>query len=115
MLDSLHLKDRENFLKLYLTPAIDGGFVKMLYPDSPRHPRQKYLLTGKGQMLLSSLKENLQTMKGVQPNIYPSKPPQPIITYIRQQKQKRYFNTFFAKNFFFQHWQMFNYVFVYLD
>ena len=57
MLDSLHLKDRENFLKLYLTPAINGGLVKMLYPDSPRHPRQKYLLTGKGQMLLSQLKE----------------------------------------------------------
>ena len=57
MLDSLHLKDRENFLKLYLTPAIDGGFVKMLYPDSPRHPRQRYLLTSKGQMLLSQLKE----------------------------------------------------------
>jgi fido (protein-threonine AMPylation protein) len=42
------LKDRVNFLKLYLTPAISEGFVRLLYPNSPRHPRQKYLLTVKG-------------------------------------------------------------------
>ena len=39
------LKDRDNFLKLYLNPAIKEGLVRMLYPNSPRHPRQKYLLT----------------------------------------------------------------------
>ena len=32
----------------YLNPAIKAGFVRLLYPDSPRHPRQKYLLTVKG-------------------------------------------------------------------
>ena len=44
----LSLADRENFLKNYLNPAIKDGFVRLLYPDSPRHPRQKYLLTVKG-------------------------------------------------------------------
>ena len=52
----LSLKDRENFKKSYLEPAIQSGFVRCLYPDSPRHPRQKYLLTEKGQASRRSLK-----------------------------------------------------------
>ena len=52
----LSLKDRENFKKSYLDPAIQSGFVCCLYPDSPRHPRQKYLLTEKGQVFRRSLK-----------------------------------------------------------
>lgn len=47
-MDALDLKGRDNFLNLYLNPAINEGFVRLLYPDSPRHPRQKYLLTAKG-------------------------------------------------------------------
>ena len=31
------------------------GFVRMLYPDKPRHPRQKYLLTVKGTLLFNEL------------------------------------------------------------
>ena len=49
------LKGRDNFLNLYLNPAIENGFVRLLYPDSPRHPRQKYLLTVKGMMLFNQL------------------------------------------------------------
>lgn len=45
---ALELKDRVNFQNLYLSPAIKDGFVRMLYPNSPKHPRQKYLLTAKG-------------------------------------------------------------------
>ena len=48
MMQSLSLADRENVLANYLNPAIKDGFVRLLYPDSPRHPRQKYLLTVKG-------------------------------------------------------------------
>ena len=48
LMQLLSLADRENFLKNYLNPAINDGFVRLLYPDSPRHPRQKYLLTVKG-------------------------------------------------------------------
>lgn len=44
----LHLKGRDSFLKLYLTPAINSGIVTLLYPSAPKHPRQKYLLTQKG-------------------------------------------------------------------
>lgn len=48
LLAAMQLKDRENFMANYLNPAIKEGFVTMLYPDKPRHPRQKYLLTVKG-------------------------------------------------------------------
>ena len=48
MLSLIGMKHRETFLNNYLNPAIKDGFVRLLYPDSPRHPRQKYLLTVKG-------------------------------------------------------------------
>lgn len=48
MLKELCLKDRESFLKTYLTTAMSEGFVTTLYPDNPHHPRQKYHLTVKG-------------------------------------------------------------------
>lgn len=56
MLDALGLKDRESFMDVYLTPAITGGFVCLLYPDTPRSPKQKYLLTIKGLALLAQNK-----------------------------------------------------------
>lgn len=56
LLSAMGLKDRENFHNVYLTPALKQGYVTMLYPDSPRHPRQKYYLTVKGQALYNSLK-----------------------------------------------------------
>lgn len=55
IMEGLELKDRKNVLNLYLTPAIAEGYVRMLYPDSPRHPRQKYLLTMKGMALYNEL------------------------------------------------------------
>ena len=55
MLGGLGLKDRENFMDVYLNPAIKGKFVRLLYPNSPRHPRQKYLLTVKGLALYNEL------------------------------------------------------------
>ena len=48
MLVSIGLKDRQNFIEYSLSPAMSQGYVRMLYPESPRHPRQKYLLTVKG-------------------------------------------------------------------
>jgi len=56
MLTAMKLKDRENFMVNYLNPAIKEGFVSMLYPDKPRHPRQKYLLTVKGLAVYNSNK-----------------------------------------------------------
>ena len=48
MMEIVGLKNRPNFFEHSLTPAIQKGLVKMKYPNSPRHPRQKYLLTVKG-------------------------------------------------------------------
>ena len=53
----LELKDRKNVLNLYLNPAVHDGYVRLLYPQSPRHPRQKYLLTVKGLALYNELKK----------------------------------------------------------
>ena len=58
IMEGLNLKGRDNFLNLYLNPAIAEGFVSMLYPDKPRHPRQKYLLTAKGVMLYNEIVSN---------------------------------------------------------
>ena len=56
IMDGLELKDRKNVLNLYLNPAITEGYIRLLYPESPRHPRQKYLLTVKGMALYNELK-----------------------------------------------------------
>ncbi len=56
IMDSLELKDRKNVMNLYLNPAIDEGYIHLLYPHSPRHPRQKYLLTVKGLALYHEIK-----------------------------------------------------------
>ena len=55
LMEKLSLKDRKNFLDLYLNPAMEEGFVRMLYPELPRHPRQRYLLTVKGKMVHSEI------------------------------------------------------------
>lgn len=55
MMVSIGLKNRENFMAYSLNPAIKEGFVSMLYPDNPRHPRQKYLLTVKGSVIWAEL------------------------------------------------------------
>ena len=55
IMTAIGLKGRDNFLNLYINPAIENGFVRLLYPDSPRHPRQKYLLTVKGMMLFNQV------------------------------------------------------------
>ena len=57
LLHAFGLKDRENFLHLFLNPAIGEGLVKLLYPEKPQHPRQKYLLTVKGLTLYQELRE----------------------------------------------------------
>ncbi len=54
MMSAIGLKHRENFLANYLNPAISEGYIRLLYPDSPRHPRQRYLLTAKGMALYNA-------------------------------------------------------------
>ena len=59
ILDEISLKNRENLLDNYLNPAIEGGWVTPLYPQNPRHPRQKYLLTVKGMAFFKKMKQLL--------------------------------------------------------
>lgn len=58
MMDALELKNRESFMNVYLSPAMTEGFVRMLYPDSPRSPKQRYLLTVKGCALYNIINNN---------------------------------------------------------
>ena len=45
----MNLKDRKSFLHSYLYPAIENGLVEPIYPNQPKHPKQKYRLTEKGK------------------------------------------------------------------
>ena len=56
ILAAMNLKDRENLMTNYLIPSMKEGFVTMLYPESPKHPRQKYHLTVKGIALYNQEK-----------------------------------------------------------
>ena len=55
LMEKAGLRHRPNFIKYHITPAVSEGYVRMLYPDSPRHPRQKYLLTVKGLALYNDI------------------------------------------------------------
>ncbi|MBO7481087.1 MAG: Fic family protein [Bacteroidales bacterium] len=57
----MNLKDRKNFKTTYIDEAIAKKLVKMLYPDRPNHPKQKYYLTVKGLALLNDIKQNLNS------------------------------------------------------
>lgn len=52
---AVHLKGRDNFLNMYLSPATSAGYVRLLYPGRPQHPQQKYLLTEKGMAFYRQL------------------------------------------------------------
>ena len=52
VMESMGLKDKGNFLENYLYPAIELNLVEPLYPEQPKHPKQKYRLTEKGKALL---------------------------------------------------------------
>lgn len=57
MMATVGLKHRPTFRVNYLDPAIEAGLVRMLYPNTPRHPRQRYLLTPKGIIYLNKNKD----------------------------------------------------------
>lgn len=50
LMESLELKDRKNFSKEYLAPALQGNFIEMTIPDKPKSKLQKYRLTEKGRI-----------------------------------------------------------------
>lgn len=52
LMEALKLRGRDNFLRTYLYPAIEEGYVELKYPDSRNHRNQKYKLTEKGKKQL---------------------------------------------------------------
>ncbi|WP_366139658.1 Fic family protein [uncultured Parabacteroides sp.] len=56
IMEKIELRHRPTFIANYLTPAIQSGLVTPLYPNSPKHPQQKYLLTVKGLAIFNSTK-----------------------------------------------------------
>ena len=55
LMEKIGLKHRPNFMEYHLNPAISEGYIRLLYPDKPRHPKQKYLLTVRGMALYNEL------------------------------------------------------------
>ena len=51
-------KSKWYFKKHTIQPALLEGYVEMIYPDKPNHPKQKYRLTAKGIALKNSLTSN---------------------------------------------------------
>ena len=58
LMERAGLKHRPTFMDNYINPAFEAGILKVLYPDKPNHPRQKYLLTAKGLALYNNVKKN---------------------------------------------------------
>lgn len=52
------LKDKTSFLETYLIPAMNKGLIEPLYPNQPKHPRQKYQLTETGKAWLKESKDD---------------------------------------------------------
>ena len=52
MMELMELKGDDNFRKKYLNPAINDGYIALLYPDKPRNKGQSYYLTEKGMKAL---------------------------------------------------------------
>ena len=57
LMEQMELNDRKNFLNNHLNPSIEAGLVEPLYPNQPKHPRQKYRLTEQGKALLQDRKK----------------------------------------------------------
>ena len=56
LMEKIGLKHRPTFVENYITPALEAGILKVLHPDKPNHPRQKYLLTAKGLALYNEIR-----------------------------------------------------------
>ncbi len=56
--EKLGLKDRENFVLNYLTPALNSVYIEMTIPDVPTHQEQRYRLAIKGIGLKKKLRKS---------------------------------------------------------
>lgn len=53
MMKILKLNNRRYFTKEYLSPAIKEKWIAPLFPDQPKHPKQKYYLTEEGKQMIN--------------------------------------------------------------
>ncbi|MEA1967359.1 MAG: hypothetical protein U9N77_03975, partial [Thermodesulfobacteriota bacterium] len=51
LMQEVSLKDRMNFFRKYLEPALALNLIEMTQPNTPKSPTQKYRLTVKGQQM----------------------------------------------------------------
>ena len=52
LMELLNVVHRTHFRQFHLQPLLDAGLLQLQYPDSPRHPRQRYVLTSIGAQLV---------------------------------------------------------------
>ena len=52
LMEKLQLKGRDNFEKLYLSPALESGWMARTIPDKPNSRLQKYRITPAGRQRL---------------------------------------------------------------
>ena len=59
---NMDLRARKNLWDMYITPAMQQGYVRFLYPNHPNSPDQAYMLTDKGMEAYKALKEQESTI-----------------------------------------------------
>ena len=52
MMERIGLKGSDNFRNKYLNPAIEGGYMALLYPENKTNKGQAYYLTELGKTLV---------------------------------------------------------------
>jgi len=55
LMSKIGIREREDFRKRYLKPAMKDGYVEPTQPQSPRSPTQKYRLTDQGRKFAAEL------------------------------------------------------------
>lgn len=56
----MHLNNRRNFRLHYLNPAMEMGYVRFLYVETPNKPEQAYFVTEKGMKHLKKFEAQNQ-------------------------------------------------------
>jgi len=60
LMELLGMSHRTHFRQFHLQPLLDAGLLQLQYPESPRHPRQRYVLTSIGAQLVGRSLKPLQ-------------------------------------------------------
>jgi hypothetical protein len=52
LMELLKVSHRAHFREFHLQPLLIAGLLQLQFPDSPRHPRQRYVLTAIGAQIV---------------------------------------------------------------